>query len=134
MEGTYNKEKVKGWMNRLKTVYNRGFWDGYYLGQKWESGRKFMDLKLQKENLSRQGQKYFAKIQVAEFDLETQKLKEGDNILITGRTTGIIETIAGEIRINDKRVEDVNKGDKFSMKLNHKVHPNDKLYKVTNIQ
>jgi putative protease len=135
LEGTYNKEKVKEWMNRLKTVYNRGFWDGYYLGQKMGEWTEIHGSKATKKKIYLgKAKKYFAKIQVAEFDLETQKLKEGDNILITGRTTGIIEAIAGEIRINDKRVEDVNKGDKFSMKLYHKVHPNDKLYKVTNIQ
>ena len=135
LEGTYNKEKVKGWMSRLKTVYNRGFWDGYYLGQKMGEWTEIHGSKAAKKNIYLgKAKKYFAKIQVAEFDLEPQKLKEGDNILITGRTTGIIETIAGEIRINDKRVEDVNKGDKFSIKLNHKVRPNDKLYKIVNIQ
>ena len=135
LEGTYNKEKVKGWMSRLKTVYNRGFWDGYYLGQKMGEWTEIHGSKAAKKKIYLgKAKKYFAKIQVAEFDLETQKLKEGDNILITGRTTGIIETIAGEIRINDKRVEDVNKGDKFSIKLNHKVRPNDKLYKIVNIQ
>ena len=135
LKGTYNKEKVKEWMNRLKTVYNRGFWDGYYLGRKMGEWSEIHGSKATKKKIYLgKAKKYFAKIQVAEFDLETQKLKEGDNIIITGRTTGIIETIAGEIRINDKRVEDVNKGDKFSMKLNHKVYPNDKLYKVVNIQ
>jgi putative protease len=135
LEGTYNKEKVKGWMNRLKTVYNRGFWDSYYLGQKMGEWAKIHGSKATKKKIYLgKAKKYFTKIQVAEFDLETQKLKEGDNILITGRTTGIIETIAGEIRINNKRVENVNKGNKFSMKLNHKVHPNDKLYKVVNVQ
>jgi putative protease len=76
--------------------------------------------------------KYFTKIQVAEFDLEAQHLKEGDNILIAGKTTGIIETIVAEIRINDKQVQGVKKGDNFSIKLNHKVRPSDKLYKVIN--
>ena len=133
LEGTYNKEKVKGWMSRLTTVYNRGFWDGYYLGQKigeWTGAHGSKATK--KKIYLGKAKKYFTKIQVAEFDLEAQHLKEGDNILIAGKTTGIIETIVAEIRINDKQVQGVKKGDNFSIKLNHKVRPSDKLYKVIN--
>ena len=133
LEGTYNKEKVKGWMSRLTTVYNRGFWDGYYLGQKigeWTGAHGSKATK--KKIYLGKAKKYFTKIQVAEFDLEAQHLKEGDNILIAGKTTGIIEMIVAEIRINDKQVQGVKKGDNFSIKLNHKVRPSDKLYKVIN--
>ena len=133
LEGTYNKEKVKGWMSRLTTVYNRGFWDGYYLGQKigeWTGAHGSKATK--KKIYLGKAKKYFTKIQVAEFDLEAQHLKEGDNILIAGKTTGIIETIVAEIRINDKQVKGVKKGDNFSIKLNHKIRPSDKLYKVIN--
>ena len=133
LEGTYNKEKVKGWMSRLTTVYNRGFWDGYYLGQKigeWTGAHGSKATK--KKIYLGKAKKYFTKIQVAEFDLEAQHLKEGENILIAGKTTGIIETIVAEIRINDKQVKGVKKGDNFSIKLNHKVRPSDKLYKVIN--
>jgi putative protease len=133
LEGTYNKEKIKGWMSRLTTVYNRGFWDGYYLGQKigeWTGAHGSKATK--KKIYLGKAKKYFTKIQVAEFDLEAQHLKEGDNILIAGKTTGIIETIVTEIRINDKQVKGVKKGDNFSIKLNHKVRPSDKLYKVIN--
>jgi len=76
--------------------------------------------------------KYFTKLRVAEFDLESFSLNKGDNILITGKTTGVIETIAGEMRLNDKSVKDVKKGDNFSMKLDNTVRPRDKLYKVIN--
>ena len=76
--------------------------------------------------------KYFTNLQVAEFDLETMNLKVGEDILITGKTTGIIEAIAGEIRLNDKQVKVVKKGDNFSMKLGHIIRPSDKLYKVVN--
>ncbi len=133
LEGTYNKEKIKGWMSRLTTVYNRGFWDGYYLGQKigeWTGAHGSKATK--KKIYLGKAKKYFTKIQVAEFDLEAQHLKEGDNILIAGKTTGIIETIVAEIRINDKQVKGVKKGDNFSIKLDHKVRPSDKLYKVIN--
>ena len=131
--GTYSKEKVKGWMNRLKTVYNRGFWDGYYLGQKMGEWTGIHGSKSTKRKIYLgKAKKYFTKIQIAEFDLEAQQLKEGDNILIIGRTTGIIETVVGEMRINDKKVKDVRKGDNFSMKLDSTVRPSDKLYKVVN--
>ena len=78
--------------------------------------------------------KYFTKIQVAEFDLEAQHLQKGDCILITGKTTGVVEAVADEIRLNNKQVKEVKKGDNFSMKLNYKVQPNDKLYKVLKSQ
>ncbi len=130
---TYSKEKVKGWMNRLKTVYNRGFWDGYYLGQKMGEWTGIHGSKSTKKKIYLgKAKKYFTKIQIAEFDLEAQQLKEGDNILIIGRTTGIIETVVGEMRINDKQVKGVKKGDNFSMKLDSTVRPSDKLYKVVN--
>ncbi len=133
LKGTYNKEKVKGWMSRLTTVYNRGFWDGYYLGQKLGEWTGIHGSKASKKKIYLgKAKNYFTKIQVAEFDLETQQLKEGDNILIAGRTTGIIETVAGEIRLNDKQVKSVKKGDNFSMRLEHIVRPSDKLYKIVN--
>jgi putative protease len=133
LEGTYNKEKVKGWINKLETVYNRGFWDGYYLGQKMGEWTGIHGSKASKKKIYLgKAKNYFTKIQVAEFDLETQQLKEGDNILITGRTTGIIEAVVGEIRLNDKQVKSVKKGDNFSMKLGHTVRPSDKLYKIVN--
>jgi len=133
LEGTYNKEKVKEWINKLETIYNRGFWDGYYLGQKIGEWTEIHGSKASKKKIYLgKAKNYFTKIRVAEFDLETQQLKEGDNILITGRTTGIIETVAGEIRLNDKQVKSVKKGDNFSMRLNHIVRPSDKLYKIVN--
>jgi putative protease len=133
LDGTYNKEKVKRWMNKLETVYNRGFWDGYYLGQKLGEWSEIHGSKaIKKKVYLGKAKKYFTKIHVAEFNLETQQLKEGDNIFITGRTTGIIETIAGEMRLNDKQVKSVKKGDNFSMKLDCIVRPSDKLYKVVN--
>ena len=76
--------------------------------------------------------KYFTNIQVAEFDMETMQLNEGDNILIIGKTTGVVETVAGEIRLNNKQVKAVKKGDNFSMKLAYIIRPSDKLYKVVN--
>jgi len=133
LEGTYNKEKIKRWINKLETVYNRGFWDAYYLGQKLGEWTGIHGSQASKKKIYLgKAKNYFTKIQVAEFDLETQHLKEGDNILITGRTTGIIETVVGEIRLNDKQVKSVKKGDNFSMRLDQIVRPSDKLYKIVN--
>ncbi len=133
LQGTYNKEKVKEWIKKLETVYNRGFWDGYYLGQKLGEWTRIHGSKASKKKIYLgKAKNYFTQIRVAEFDLETQQLKEGDNILIAGRRTGIIETVAGEIRLNDKQVKSVKKGDNFSMKLDHTVRPSDKLYKIVN--
>ena len=118
-------------MISLKTVYNRGFWDGYYLGQKLGEWSNIHGSKATKKKIYLgKAKKYFTNLQVAEFDLETMQLNEGDDILITGRTTGVIETIAGEIRLNNKQVNVVKKGDNFSMKLAHIIRPSDKLYKV----
>ena len=133
LNGTYTKEKIEKWMTKLKTVYNRGFWDGYYLGQKLGEWSKTHGSKATKKKMYLgKAKKYFTNLQVAEFDLESFSLNKGDNILITGNTTGVIETIAGEMRLNDKSVKDVKKGDNFSMKLDNTVRPRDKLYKVIN--
>ena len=133
LNGTYTKEKIEKWMTKLKTVYNRGFWDGYYLGQKLGEWSKTHGSKATKKKIYLgKAKKYFTNLQVAEFDMETMQLNEGDSILITGKTTGVIETIAGEIRLNDKHVKAVKKGDNFSMKLGHIIRPSDKLYKVVN--
>jgi putative protease len=133
LEGTFNIEKINGWMKKLKTVYNRGFWDGYYLGQKFGEWSEIHGSKAtQKKVYLGKTKKYFKKIQVAEFDLEASQLKEGDNILIMGKTTGVIQTIAKEIRLHNKQVREVKKGDNFSMKFVHLVRPSDKLYKIVN--
>ena len=133
IDGTYNKEKVKKWMKRLETVYNRGFWDGYYLGQKFGEWSKVHGSKATKKKIYLgKAKKYFKKIKVAEFDLEAQQLEEGDDILITGKTTGVIEAVAKEMRLNNKKVKGVKKGDNFSMKFINLVRPSDKLYKIVN--
>jgi len=133
LNGTYTKEKIEKWMTKLKTVYNRGFWDGYYLGQKLGEWSKTHGSKATKKKMYLgKAKKYFTNLRVAEFDLESFSLNKGDNILITGKTTGVVETTVGEMRLNDKLVKDVKKGDNFSMKLDYIVRPRDKLYKVIN--
>lgn len=129
--GTYSKEKIEGWNQRLATVYNRGFWDGYYLGQElgeWSEGHG-SQATTRKKFLG-QGVKYFPKINIAEFRIETHSLSVGDKILITGPTTGVIETTVKELRVDDKSVEKVEKGVNFSTPIDEIIRPSDKLYKV----
>ncbi len=130
-EGTYGKEKVIAWEDRLKTVYNRGFWDGYYLGRKigeWSDvyGSKATTKKI----LLGRGIKYFAQAGVGEFEMESHQLNTGDTIMVTGPTTGIFTTIAEELYLEGKAVKTVTKGMRFSIKTPEKIRPSDKLYKI----
>jgi putative protease len=130
-EGTYSKEKTTEWMTKLSSVYNRGFWNGYYLGQKlgqWtdSSGSKATEKKV----YVGKGVKYFQNINVAEFKIEAGSLKTGDKLLITGPTTGVIELEAPEIRVELEAVEAAKKGDNCSFALETKIRPSDKLYKI----
>lgn len=133
IEGTYTKEKINDWKKRLSTVYNRGFWDGYYLGKKMgEWSESYGSKATLKKIFVGKGIKYFPKAKVGEFLLETHSLKKGDNILITGPTTGVIETSIDEIRVDEKNVDEVNKGEHFSIKINEQIRASDKLYKIVN--
>ncbi|MCB9249978.1 MAG: U32 family peptidase [Ignavibacteriales bacterium] len=131
LAGTYTEDKIRDWKERLATVYNRGFWDGYYLGKKmgeWSEvyGSKATTRKI----LLGKGIKYFPKAKVGEFLIEAHTLKKGDKIIITGPTTGIIETLVEEIRVDDKSVEEANKGEYFSIRVDETIRASDKLYKV----
>lgn len=133
--GNYSQEKVAEWMEKLSTVFNRGFWDGYYLGRKlgeWnnEYGSKATERKI----YIGKGMKYYSKIGVAEFLAESHQLKTGDKVIILGPESGYHETVVDEIRVDDKQVEQVSKGDLFSIKLPEKVRLSDKLYKIVSAQ
>ena len=133
IEGTYTKEKINDWKKRLATVYNRGFWDGYYLGKKMgEWSESYGSKATLKKIFVGKGIKYFPKAKVGEFLLETHSLKKGDNILITGSTTGVIEASIDEIRVDEKNVDEVNKGEHFSIKIDEQIRASDKLYKIVN--
>ena len=130
-EGSYTKEKVKEWMSRLETVYNRGFWGGYFLGQElgeWtdSSGSKATVKKV----FLGKGLHYYTKAKIGEFKIEAQSLKVGDKILITGPTTGALETEVKELRIENEIVTEVKRGVDFTMPIDFTVRPSDKLYKV----
>ena len=130
-DGTYNKEKVAGWMERLNKVYNRGFWSGYYLGQKmgeWtdSSGSKAT----QKKVYIGKGVHYFPKSKVAHFKVESQSIKVGDQVLITGPTTGVIETSISAMRVDDSEVKEAGRGDEITFPLDKLIRSSDKIYKI----
>ncbi|SBV94005.1 conserved hypothetical protein [uncultured Dysgonomonas sp.] len=134
-EDTYTEEKIEKWDERLATVFNRGFWDGYYLGQKlgeWSSN--YGSGATKRKIYIGKGLKYFSNLGVAEFLMETQSLKVGDEILITGPTTGAVTQIVDEIRVDLQPVEETVKGEKFSIKVNEKIRPSDKLFKLVSVE
>ncbi|SBV94455.1 peptidase U32 family protein [uncultured Dysgonomonas sp.] len=134
-EGTFTEEKVENWDERLATVFNRGFWDGYYLGQRlgeWSSN--YGSGATKRKVYIAKGIKYFSNLGVAEFLMETQSLKVGDEILITGPTTGAVFQTIEEIRVDLKSVEETVKGEKFSIKVNDKIRPSDKLFKLVKVE
>jgi putative protease len=129
--GTFSDQKVEKWEERLKSVFNRGFWEGYYMGRKtgeW-SGKYGSSATRRKVYLGK-GMNYFSKIGVAEFLMETKELKVGDEILITGPTTGVVETTVKEIRVDLKPVSKTVKGDRFSIPVDDMIRRSDKLYKI----
>ena len=133
--GTFDEKKVAAWDERLRSVFNRGFWDGYYLGQRlgeWSS--KYGSGATKKKVYVAKGIKYFDKIGVAEFEMESGNLKVGDEILITGPTTGAVMQTIEEIRVDLKPVDETVKGERFSLKVNEKIRPSDRLYKMEKVQ
>ncbi len=134
-QNTFDENKIEGWTERLSTVFNRGFWNGYYLGQRlgeWSSNYG-SDATKRKVYIGK-GMKYFSKLGVAEFLMETQSLKVGDEILITGPTTGAVFQTVEEIRVDLKPVQETVKGELFSIKVNDKIRPSDKLFKMVKVE
>jgi putative protease len=131
--GTYSPEKVLGWMNRLKTVYNRGFWDGYYLGQTLgEWAGQHGSLATQRKEYVGKVTNYFRKLMVAEIRMESGFLKPGEAIYIQGPTTGSIDLIIPEIRVDLKPVKKTAKGDQCSIPVDTFLRRADKIYKIIN--
>ncbi len=132
-ENTYTQAKIKAWEDRLSTVFNRGFWDGYYLGRKMGEWSKDYGSKATKKKIYiGPARNYFSKIKIGEFEVQTGSLKIGDEILITGPTTGVIQTTVKELRFEEKPVDEVFKGQIISMPVDEKVRRADKLYKIVN--
>jgi putative protease len=130
-DGTFSKEKIAVWMQALETVYNRGFWSGYYLGQ--ELG-EWSDIPgsaaTQKKVYVGKGTHYFPKANVGQFKIEAYDIKIGDKILVTGPSTGAQEMIIDEMFVNDLEAEKATKGDDCTFKLPFRIRMSDKLYKI----
>jgi len=127
----FTEERIQDWDIRLKKVFNRGFWNGYYLGQRLgEWSDKYGNEATEKKMYIGKAVKYFSRLGVAEFLMETQELHTGDKVLITGPTTGALFLDAEDIRVNLETVDTARKGDRFSMKVPEKVRPSDKLFKL----
>jgi putative protease len=131
----FTEEKVSQWDERLARVFNRGFWNGYYLGQRLgEWSQNYGSQSTVKKVYVGKCTNYFAKIGVAEFLLEAQNIEVNDDFLVTGSTTGAYEDVVEELRVDLKSVKKVEKGVLFSMKTNEVVRRNDKLYKMVKVE
>lgn len=131
VEGTFSPEKVDLWNQRLSTVFNRGFWDGYYLGQRLgEWSNQYGSSATEKKVYLGKGQKYFSKIGVAEFYIETGEFRPGDKLLIIGPTTGALYVTPESIHADSGPVEAAQKGMCVAIPVPEKVRPSDKLYKL----
>ena len=130
-DDTFTEEKIQNWNERLATVFNRGFWDGYYLGQRLgEWSTSYGSQATKRKIYVGKCTNFFTNIQVAEFKLETKNLKTGDEIIVTGPTTGVIQTTVEEIRVDLKPVDQALKGEVISVPFDVKLRRNDKLYKL----
>ena len=135
LEGTFTEEKKDNWDERLATVFNRGFWDGYYQGQTMgEWNKNYGSLATEKKVLVGKVTKYFSKIGVAEIAVEAASFKKGDKLLITGTTTGAMYLDAKEIRYELDAVEEAEQGWRVSIPVPDKVRPNDKFFKLVKNQ
>jgi U32 family peptidase len=131
LDGTFCEEKIMDWDERLSSVFNRGFWDGYYLGQRLgEWSANYGSLATKRKIYIGKCTNYFSNLNVAEFKLETQNLKTGDEIVITGPTTGVFQTVVKEIRFDMEPVAEGMKGQFISVPIETKLRRSDKLFKM----
>src|SRR5664280_275070 len=129
-DGTYSEEKITAWRDRLSSVFNRGFWDGYYLGQKLgEWNNRYGSSATKRKVYLGKITNYFTKLNVAEIKVENGDLCKGDTILIMGPTTGVIEYDVGEIRVDLKQTDIAKKGELCSIKTDDYLRRSDKVYK-----
>lgn len=134
LAGEYSSKLFAGWKKRLSTVFNRGFWDGYYLGRTMGEWNNEYGSKATKQKVFiGKGLKYFKEISVGEFKMESHSLSVGDEVLITGPTTGVMQFIVDELRIDEKNAQKVKKGQVFSIVVNDRIRPSDKIYKLIDV-
>ncbi|WP_430614603.1 peptidase U32 family protein [Flavobacterium sp. JP2137] len=128
---SFGEEGVAQWMAALETVYNRGFWSGYYLGQQlgeWSDNSG--SLATQKKVYVGKAMHYFQKAAIGEFKIEAYEIKRGDRILITGPTTGVEELVVEELYVDKQAVEKAAKGNNCTLKLPFRIRMSDKIYKI----
>ena len=134
LDHTFTDEKIEAWNGRLATVFNRGFWDGYYLGRRLgEWTKNYGSAATERKIYVGRGIRYFSRIGVAEFLVEAAEVSVGDRLLITGPTTGAEYVTLDEARVDLKPVQTVRKGEHFSMK-SVRIRPSDKLYKLVGLE
>ncbi len=134
LDGTFTEEKKDDWDRRLATVFNRGFWDGYYLGRRlgeWNSS--YGSAATERKVYVGRGVKYFSRLGVAEFTCEAAEFSVGDKMLVTGPTTGVMYVTADEIHDDTSSVTTARKGTRVSLKVPGKVRPSDKLFKIERV-
>lgn len=128
-DGSYNDEKIAEWDSRLVKIFNRGYWNGYYMGERLgEWSAKYGSSATRVKSYAGKAMRYFSKIGIGEFLLEAGELNVGDEVVITGPTTGALIFTVKELRFDLKPVDNVKKGQLFSMPVPEKVRPSDKLY------
>ena len=130
-DGTYGDEKIAEWDNRLSKVFNRGFWNGYYLGQRLgEWSHHYGSVATEHKEYAAKTMGYFSRIGIGDFLCEAKELHKGDKIMIIGPTTGVIEQVLDEIQVDYQVVETVHKGERFSIPVAQKIRPSDKVFLV----
>ena len=131
LENTFTEEKIEVWDEKLATVFNRGFWDGYYLGQKLgEWSANYGSLATKKKIYTGKVTNYFSNLGVAEIKLETGGFKVGDEMIVNGPSTGVIQLKIGEIRVGLESVDEAKKGELCSIRVGTKLRRSDKVYKL----
>ncbi len=134
-ESTFSNEKIQDWKERLSTVFNRGFWDGYYLGRKMGEWSDNPGSKATKRKVYLgKGMKFYENAGIGEFLIEAQSLKLGDELIITGPTTGVIETTLSEMRVENEKVDTAKRGATITFPVSEKIRPSDKLYKLVPVE
>ena len=134
IEGRFTEENKNRWDEQLSRVFNRGFWDGYYLGQRLgEWNAVYGSNATEKKVYVGRGVQYFSRLGVAEFVIEAAEINEGDRLCITGPTTGLIYLTADDMRYELQRVSTAQKGWHISIKVPEKVRPSDKLFKLVSV-
>ena len=135
LDGTFTEDKKDAWDERLATVFNRGFWDGYYQGQLLgEWNKHYGSCATERKQYIGKGVKYFSKLGVAEFTVEADTFSVGDKMLITGPTTGALYVTVDEIHDDDSSIQTAQQGTRVSIKVPETVRPSDKLFKIIRLE